>query len=436
MMDILLKNADIITMDEKGTVYEKGCVGIDGTVIDYVGPYTASLDEKYKRTIDCRGNALMPGFVNAHSHAVMTMFRNYADDMKLMDWLYKKIFPLENRLDGEIAYWGASLAVLEMIKSGTTAFCDMYMFMDKVAEVCMSSGIRAALSRGLSGESGDDMDYRLKEALELYEKYDGECGGRIKVMLSPHAVYTCSPAYLKKVGIKSRELNIPIHVHLSETKDEVKGCMEKYNMSPVKLMDEAGLLKQDTVAAHCVVVDDEDIELLRKRGVNVVHNPGSNMKLASGTAPISRMLSSGINVCMGTDGAASNNNLDMVEEIRMAAYLQKVYNEDPTALPVDDVLRMATANGAAALGFDAGAIMKGKKADIIVLNTEKPYYYPKYNIKSAVVYSGNSSDVDTVIIDGCIVMEKGNVLTLDEERIFYEVQRCSERLTGKPNEKA
>lgn len=428
-MDILLKNAQVITIDDNSNVYDNYCVGIKGGNIDYVGQHYTGLDDKYGRVMDCTGKTVMPGFVNAHSHAAMTIFRNYADDMKLMDWLYKKIFPLEDKLDGDIVYWASALAILEMIKSGTTTFNDMYFFMDKTAEACINSGIRAVLARGLSGSTDDDNDPRLQEAIELYKNYNGAAGGRIRVMLSPHAVYTCSVPYLKMVAGKSEELGIPVHIHVSETKDEVSGCVEKQGMSPVKLLDGIGMLRNDTVAAHCVVVDDDDMDILAERGVNVAHNPGSNMKLASGVAPITSMRERGINVCLGTDGASSNNNLDMVEEMRMAAYLQKVYNEDPTALPVDDVLKMATVNGALALGFNnAGMIWEGMAADIIVLNTQKPYYYPRHNLKSAIVYSGSSSDVETVIIDGNIVMENNRVLTLDEERIYHEIGRCTEKL--------
>ncbi|MDD4504389.1 MAG: amidohydrolase family protein, partial [Clostridiaceae bacterium] len=253
---------------------------------------------------------------------------------------------------------------------------------------------------------------------------------RIKVMLGPHSIYTCSEAYLRKVAGKSRERRIPVQIHLSETKEEVKSCIEKHGSSPVRYLEAIGLLDERTVAAHCVVVDDADIDILADRKVNVVHNPGSNMKLASGVAPVVKMLSKGINVCLGTDGASSNNNLDMLEEMRMAAYIQKVYTDDPTALPADQVMRMATERGAKALGFEnTGRLSVGSVADIIVLNTEKAHYYPKYNIKSAIVYSGSSADVETVIIDGNLVMEGGHLITLDEERILYKAQKWALKLT-------
>lgn len=235
---------------------------------------------------------------------------------------------------------------------------------------------------------------------------------------------------MRKVAAIAREKGISVQLHLSETREEVKGCLEKNGCSPVRYLENIGLLDEKTLAAHCVAVDDDDIDILASRRVNVVHNPGSNMKLASGIAPVVRMLEKGVNVCLGTDGASSNNNLDMLEEMRMATYLQKVHTDDPTALPVDQVLKMAASSGARALGFEnLGTLSVGSIADIIVINTEKAHYYPKYNIKSAVIYSGSSADVETVIIDGNPVMEDGHLITLDEERILYKAQKWASKLT-------
>jgi len=430
-MDILLKNAQIITLNESNDVIAEGSIGIRGNSIDYVGEGGRSLEAGYSKVMDCKGKTVMPGFVNAHNHLAMTMFRNYADDMKLMDWLFTKIFSLEDKLTDEAVYWASLLAMVEMIKSGTTTFSDMYFFMESTARAASESGMRAALSRGLQGESGEEeLDGRLRENLELYDSFHNSCNGRLKVMLGPHSVYTCSEAYLRKVAAKSRERGIPVQIHLSETREEVRGCIEKHGVSPVRYLEKLGLLEGKNLAAHCVAVDDADIDILAAGGINVVHNPGSNLKLASGIAPVVKLLDKGINVCLGTDGASSNNNLDMLEELRTATYLQKVYTDDPTALPVDQVLRMATESGARALGFEnVGRLAVGSIADLIVLDTEKAHYYPKYNIKSSIVYSGNSSDVDTVIIDGCMVMEEGHLITLDEERILYKVQKWAARLT-------
>jgi 5-methylthioadenosine/S-adenosylhomocysteine deaminase len=431
-MDILLKNAQIVTLNDNDDIIREGSIGIRDNRIDFIGEGNGCIEAEYSKVIDCRGRTVMPGFVNAHNHLAMTMFRNYADDMKLMDWLFTKIFPLEDKQTDESVYWGSLLAMVEMIKSGTTTFADMYFFMESTARAVSESGMRAVLSRGLQGESGEEEpDYRLKESDELFRKFHNSCDGRIKVMLAPHSVYTCSEAYLKKVAAKSLEQGMPVQIHLSESKEEVSTCIEKFGRSPVKYLDDLGLLNDRTVAAHCVAVDDDDIGILASRRVNVVHNPGSNMKLASGIAPVAKMLEKGINVCLGTDGASSNNNLDMLEEMRLAAYLQKVHTNDPTALPAEAVIRMATLKGAKALGFEnLGSIEEGKTADLIVLNTERAHYYPKYNIKSAIVYSGNSADVETVIIDGNLVMESGHLVTLDEERILYKAQKWASKLTG------
>lgn len=429
-MNLLLKNAEVITLNQKKEVFSDCCVGICDGLINYVGEFNEKLTESYERIIDCSNKVIMPGLVNGHGHAAMTMFRNYADDLKLMDWLFNKIFPLEDKLNDEIVYWGSKLAMLEMIKSGTTTFTDMYFFMRSTAKGVGESGIRACLSRGLVGEAEHgEVNEKFKEAIDFYKEFNNTFDGRLKVNFGPHSVYTCSIPYLKTIVGKAEEMKVPMQIHLSETKDEVDNCFKTHGISPVKLLDQIGLLKDTTIAAHCVVIDEEDIDILKKNKVNVAHNPGSNLKLASGIAPVSKMLEKGINVCLGTDGAASNNNLDMFEEIRTATYLQKVYTNDPTALAVDDVLKMATVNGAKALGIsNLGTIEIGMKADCIILNTDKPYYYPKYNMKSAIVYSGSASDVETVIIDGKIVMENNKILTLDEEKIFYEVQRLSKDL--------
>ncbi len=417
-------------MDEGCETKENCCVGIAGELIDYVGAYTEDMEGKYERVIDCRGKIVMPGLFNTHGHAAMTLFRNYADDMSLMDWLFKKVCPLEDNLDGEGVYWGTQLATLEMIKSGTVGFTDMYFFMDSAARAVEESGMKALLSRGLQGAEPSRTDVRLLENLDLYDKYHNACGGRIRVGLGPHSVYTASFDYLKCIAEVARERNIAVQVHASENDSELQGCMDKYGMSPVKLLDKAGLLNPSAIAAHCVRVDEEDMDILKTRGVNVAHNPSSNMKLASGIAPVQRMVDKGINVSLGTDGAASNNCLDMFKEMREASYLQKVATLDPTALPVDTVLRMATVNGARAMGFNnSGAIKEGAAADVIIINADKEYYYPRHNLKAALVYSCNSTDVETSIIGGKIVMENRKVLALDEQLIYREVENSFRKLT-------
>ena len=430
MMSLLLKDAIIITGDEKGTVINEGYIGIKGSLIDYVGSKCEKIDSRYDRILDLKNKVIMPGFVNAHNHSAMTIFRNYADDLALMDWLFNKIFPLEEKLTAKDVYWASMLAVLEMIRTGTTAFCDMYMFMEETARVVSESGIKAALGRGLQGDIGAKDSYRLKESIELYKSYHHSNNGRIRVNLAPHSVYTCTLSYLEEIAKVAIDLNCEVQIHLSETDDEVSKSILEHKMTPVKVADEVGLLSNKTIAAHCVAVNDDDIEILMKKKVNVVHNPSSNMKLGSGIAPIKGMLDKGINIAIGTDGASSNNGLDMLREMRNASYLQKVLLKDPTAINVDQAIKMSTSNGAKALGFkNTGKIAEGNAADIIIINTDKPWYYPKHNVKSSIVYSGNSKDVETVIVDGNIIMENGQIVTIDEERVMYEVQRAAESLS-------
>ncbi len=438
-MNLLLKNAYIITGDENGSVIKDGCVGIKGKILSYVGVGYEGIGERYDRVLDLTNKVIMPGFVNTHNHSAMSIFRNYADDLKLMEWLFNKIFPLEERLTEKDVYWASSLAILEMLKTGTTAFCDMYMFMNQTAFAVSESGIKASLGRGLQGDIDDSVeeDFRIKESLNLYNAYHGSCGGRIRANLAPHSVYTCNLAYLERVAGIAEDLGCEVQIHLSETDEEVRQSILKYNLTPIKVAYKAGLLNSNTIAAHCVVVNDEDLDIVVQQGVNIAHNPTSNMKLGSGIAPVKKMLDMGINVALGTDGASSNNDLDMLKEARTAAYLQKAILKDPSVLNADEVIQMATYNGAKALGFEnTGKILKGYAADLIIIDIEKPWYYPKHNIKSSIIYSGSSKDVETVIVDGDIIMENGEVKTMDEEKILYEVQKAADKLVKSGKRKA
>ncbi len=428
-MSLLLKNLSIITVDEKNTILNNGCIGIRGKTIDYIGEYCDKINDKYDRILNLKGRVAMPGFVNTHNHTSMSLFRNYADDMKLMDWLYNKIFPLEEKLTAEEIYWGSLLAISEMLRTGTTTFCDMYMFMDRVGDAADQSGIKASLGRGISGDSAETMDLPLQESIELYHKYHNSSEGRIRVNMAPHSVYTCTPAYLEKVAKVAQDLKCEIQIHLSENDDEVDQCIEKYHKTPVELVEEVGLLSSKTIAAHCVVLNEDDIEIIARNKVNVAHNPSSNMKLGSGIAPIKQMMDAGINMTLGTDGPSSNNSLDMLKDARTAAYLQKALLKDPTAIKIDELLKILTINGAKALGYENTGMLKvGYRADIIIFDIGKPWYYPIHNIKSSIIYSGSSKDVETVLIDGKIVMENYELLTLDEEKIFYEVERLTKKL--------
>ena len=405
-----------------------GDIGIENGKILFCGTRPAGWQAD--EVIDCRNSFTTPGFVNAHTHAAMTLFRSYADDMALLDWLQQKIWPAEAKLVAEDVYWGTQLAIAEMLASGTTAFADMYFFMDQVAKACKETGMRASLSRGLIEADGPQQDQRFEENEQLFADYHGAADGRITVMLGPHAPYTCPPECMKKVVAMAERLGAEIHVHLAETQWEVDQSMKKYGKSPVAVLNELGVFERGTLAAHCVWVSPEDIEVLAAKKVRVVHNPASNMKLASGVASIPEMLEEGITVGLGTDGCASNNNLDMIKEMSTAAKLHKVTRLDPTVLDAQTVVRMATIDGAKTLGMDRkiGSLEAGKKADIILIDLNKPHLTPLYNEYSHLAYAASGADVDTVIINGKVVMENRRLLTINEEEVMSKVREIAQKV--------
>ena len=387
-------------------------------------------DFQAEKIIDGTQHFAIPGFVNAHTHASMTLLRSYADDMKLMDWLEQMIWPIEAKLRSDDIYWGAMLAAVEMIRSGTTAFADMYgPDMERVAEVVDVSGLRGVLSRGLIGVAPDS-DKKLEENVTLYENYHGAAQGRITVMFGPHALYTCPPDYLKKIAAKAQALGAEVHIHMSETVGEIENCLKEYGKRPFAHVASTGLFENGTLAAHCVHLDDEDIDIIKKYHIRVAHNPGSNMKLASGTAPVPRLLEDGVCVALGTDGASSNNNLDMLDEVQLAALMHKVHTLDPLAVPALTAVKMGTEYGAQALSLhDVGRLRAGDKADIVLFSMRGAAWTPCYNPVSLLAYAAKSSSIDTVMVDGKILMENGALTTMDEERILFEAQKVADRLT-------
>lgn len=397
-----------------------GDIGIENGRILFCGatPANWTADD----TIDCREKLITPGLVNAHTHAAMTLFRSYADDMALMDWLQKKIWPAEANLTAEDVYWGSQLAIAEMLASGTTAFADMYFFMDQVAQACVETGMRASLSRGLIAVDGPGQEERFAENEQLFKDFHGAADGRITVMLGPHAPYTCPPRCMEKVVAIAHRIGAEIHVHLSETKDEVEKCQRIYGKSPVALLDDLGVFDCGTLAAHCVWVSEQDIRILAEKKVRVVHNPSSNLKLASGAAPVSAMLEAGVTVALGTDGATSNNKLDMLEEIRLASFLQKLDRMDPTALPSRQVLQMAHQGGAAAIGQGGvlGRIESGYKADLTIYNTTAPHWCPQHDLASILTYAAASADVSHTLVDGRVLYRNGEFTTIDIAKVKAE----------------
>lgn len=431
-MKILIKGCYLL--QDGNTDVSRGDVAIEGDRLLQVGQEgKLPPDWQPDRVIDGKNYLCLPGFVNCHTHAAMTLLRSYADDLPLMQWLEEKIWPMEARLNEDDVYWGTMLALLEMIESGTTTFCDMYFFMDRVAEAVEQSGMRACLSRGLIG-TGPEADSGIEESRELIKKWQGAADGRISVWLGPHAPYTCPPDYLEKVLALAQDCNVGLHIHVAETKDEVAQIKNLYGKTPVEYLSDCGVFQFPTIAAHCVHLTSKDISILAEKGVAVAHNPESNMKLASGIAPLPQLLAAGVTVGIGTDGASSNNNLDMLEEMRTAALLHKVNEGDPMALPALQALKMATCEGAKALRLEeVGSLKPGYKADLILINLDKPHLYPRHNLAAHVVYAAHSADVDTVIIDGRIVMEHKKVLTIDKERVFQEVGERVQRLLSEVN---
>ncbi len=381
------------------------------------------------KIIDAKNKFATPGLINAHTHASMTLLRSYSDDKALMDWLQKDIWPIEDKMTRKDIYFGAALAAIEMIRGGTTAFADMYgPCMDEVAKVVDESGLRGSLSQGLI--SFADGEKKLARNIELYKNFHGAADGRITVMFGPHAIYTCPPDYLKRVAFEAEKLGAEIHMHMNETKSEINDCIKNYGKRPFEVVNETGLLDLGMLAAHCVWLSDAEIDIINKKNVRVAHNPGSNMKLASGICPVTKLLAKGVNVAIGTDGASSNNNLDMLEEMRLAALLAKVDTLDPLAIPAAQAIQMATENGAEALDLKKiGKLEEGYKADIVLWDMRGADWQPNYNPASLLVYSANSSAADTVIVNGKILMENRELKTLDEEKILAEFTDCANRLT-------
>lgn len=431
--DTILKGGRILTMDEKGSILSDGAVAITGENIVAIGP-EQDICGRYasKEILDAQGFLVMPGLINGHTHAAMTCFRGIADDLKLMDWLQNYIFPAEAKnVDPELAYWGSLLAAAEMIRSGTTTFCDMYIFEEETAKAACKAGIRCLIGEVLFDFPSPNLKTPaegLRYTKELIEKWAGN--PLIHIVVEPHALYTCSPYLLRKAKALSDRYGIPIGIHLLETQSERDSLKEKLGKSPVSFLEEIGYLDSRLIAFHCVFMDEEDTAAFSKHGSKVIHNPESNMKLASGVAPIPEMISKGIPVGLGTDGCASNNNLDLFQEMDMASKLHKVHRLDPTAMKAEAVVRMATCEGARALGLEnkVGMLKAGMKADIILINLDKPHLTPIYNEYSHLVYAVQGSDVDTVFINGKMVMKNRKLLTIDEVEVMEKVNQIAVRI--------
>lgn len=426
----------ILYKNEKLVVEKSVFMGVTAGKIAAIeiAPDVSALKTKCKEFVSTKSKLLMPGLVNGHTHVPMSLFRGFSDDEPFTDWLFKTIVPLEGKLvDEKFVKLGTELSALECIRFGTTTISDMYYFANKVAQVWDQAGLRGILCEPFVDfpvpDSKNDPSLPEKILMENIEKYKSH--SRIHPGVGPHAPYTCGDETLKKAAAYSEKYGIPIHIHVSETAHEVKDHIEKHGMSPVARLDKLGCLKCNTIMAHCVHLSDEDIALIQKSGASAIYNPESNMKLGSGIARIPEMLKAGLKVGMGTDGAASNNNLNLFEEMDVAAKLQKVKHGDTTALTAEAVLKLATIDGARALGLEkeTGSLEVGKSADFLLVDMDHPHFQPLSNIISHVAYSATGLEVSSVYVEGKKLFGNGQYTTLDKDRIFKEVEQMRGVLT-------
>ncbi len=429
-IDLIIIGGKALLLDSKNTCLDHAAIAINTGDIIAVD-HTEQITKQYraKKTIIAQDSLIMPGFVNCHTHAAMTCFRGIADDLELMDWLNNYIFPAEAKnVNKELAYWGSLLAAAEMIKSGTTTFCDMYIFEDETARAAKSAGIRCLVGEVLF----DFPSPNFKTTAEgiaytkmLIEKWADD--SLINIIVEPHALYSCSPALLIEAKKLANNYHVPLGFHLLENAAEKKQLKEKFGKSAVSFLKDIGYLDEHLIAFHCVCFSEEDIKLFAEHGCKITHNPASNMKLASGIAPVPEMQAAGITVGLGTDGCASNNNLDMIKEMSTAAKLHKVARLDPTVMDARTVVRMATIEGAKALGMEkiTGSLEAGKKADIIIIGLNEPHLTPLYSEYSHLVYAMSGADIDTVVINGNIVMENRKLLTINETEVMQKVREIA-----------
>lgn len=436
-MKLLIRNGLLLLPDGDGFRTEEGSICIEGNKITKVLPKGAACSGPDK-VIEAQGMLVMPGLINSHSHAYMSLFRNYADDLEFFDWL-AKVQAVEDELTIEDSYWGTLLSVIEMIRTGTTCFVDMYMHSTKtgavtgpegaVSAAVNDSGIRAYLSRGMVGEAYDDgSKRRFGEFFPEMELYEGH--PRVHFLLGPHATYSCMPDLLERIRDIGLERNMGATIHIAESEAEFQNIRKQYGLTPVGYVTKTGLFQLPVIAAHCVNVTEEDIRLLKENHVSVAINPRSNMKLGNGFAPVPEMLKAGINICLGTDGSGSNNTQNMFQEMNMAGLVYKGAAKKAKCIDAEDVIRFATTAGAKALGLEGqlGVIREGATADLILLDLSVPQFVPRNDPVSALVYAANGSEVRTVIIDGEAVMEEGRILTVDESEVYAHCEEITRRL--------
>ncbi len=430
MSDLLIKNAVILTVNTKNEVIKNGGVVITDNIITQVGSMDRLKDYTAEEELNAKGMVLMPGFVNTHTHLSMTLFRGVADDVPGINWL-PIIWSIEKNINEDFCYYGALLGCLEMIKSGTTCFADQYWFMDRVATAVKESGLRADLAQGILELNDPNKGAReLKESVEFASKWNGAVNGRISCRLGTHSIYTCSPSLLQQSREAADKAHVGIHIHVAEAPNEPQMAKEKFGDTSITHLENLGILKNDVLAAHCVYVNDNDMDIMRKTNTSVAHCPSAMMKYGNEIAPVPNLLVKKVTVGLGTDGCGSNNNLDMLEEMRIAALVHKMIKKESTILTIPQMIQMTTIHGAKALGLskDIGSVEEGKKADLILLDFKQPHLVPYHHYPSHIVYSAFGSDVNSVIIDGKVILRDRKVLTLDESSIIENAQLAFEEL--------
>ncbi len=435
-MRTLIRDTTAITLDQQDRILQRADVAIDGDTILAVGQAPASFHPD--QVVDGRHRVAMPGFFNAHCHAAMTLERGWAEDLPFDRWLNEKIWVAESALEEEDIYWGAALACCEMIRAGIVAFADHYFWMPQVGRAVEESGMKAHLAWCQFGTGADQEvgGVTLEDIKRFVRAWHGAADGRIHCAMGPHSPYMCPPDFLRQVAETAQDLGVGIHIHLSESQEQVDNALETHGRTPVAHLDALGILDVPTIAAHCIVVSDDDVRTLARKGVHVAHTPKTYLKLAMGVAPLPAFLETDVHVALGTDGPASNNDLNLLEVLRITGLHHKNALGKPEALPRTALLRLATRAGARALGFEqSGVLAPGRAADLILLDTSAPHWYPRHNMAAGVVYAAHPSDVTHVFVDGQMILQDGDLLTLDEERIRYEAERRAFRMVGTPMER-
>jgi 5-methylthioadenosine/S-adenosylhomocysteine deaminase len=434
-VDLLISGGTVVTMDSGKRVIEDGAVAVRGDAIVAVGA-RQEIESRYEaaRTIDAHEKIVMPGLINSHAHAAMSLFRGLADDLSLDDWLRKYIFPAEARnVTEDFAAWGTKLSLLEMLRGGITTYADMYYFEDAVARVTKEAGMRGVLGETIIDFPAPD-NKTLDQAYSYTQKFLDRWKGDplIIAAVAPHSIYTCSEKTLEDSAALARKNGAPILIHIAEAPFELEQSRAKHGLTPVAYLGKIGVLGPDVLGAHCIAVNSPDIAMLAHFGVGCSHNPSSNMKTAAGVMPVIEMLAAGVPVGLATDGAASNNNQDLFEEMDLAAKLQKISRMDPRALPAAQVVEMATIGGARALHLEKriGSLEAGKQADLIVVDTSAPHATPMYNVYSELVFALKATDVRTVVIAGRVVMDERKMLTLNEDEILQRAREYQKRIAA------